>query len=335
MGTIDLQTLLEAKALERCPFPIPTGWFFVDYSENLKPGELRNINFLDQEWVLFRGESGKVGVTDPYCPHLGAHMGHGGAVCGDHLRCPFHHWEYDAAGYCKSIPYAKIIPPVVKKQAVLRTLPTCEMGGLIWAWYHPEAAEPAYPVPQIEELVNTADYETPVRRNWPVNTAIQELAENGVDFAHLKYLHGNPTIPTAEVRYEGHEGWINMTPGPSGYSCGPAITVWRFTHEGVTATMVSYSVPLTREKTMMNMSFTHKRYPEGSKERAIAQHLIKHMIGQADGEQAAGFESVDMIVWNNKKYRAKPLLCDGDGPILMYRKWFRQFYPGYESSEKI
>ncbi|MDB5987408.1 MAG: FeS-binding protein, partial [Nevskia sp.] len=22
----------------------------------------------------------------------------------------------------------------------------------------------------------------------------------------------------------------------------------------------------------------------------------------------------------------KPLLCDGDGPILQFRQWFRQFY---------
>src|SRR5688572_2727124 len=79
----DVSVLLESKSLSRCPFPIPVGWFFVDYSENLKVGEVRNVEIFDQEWVLFRGESGKVGMTDPYCAHLGAHMGHGGRVCGD------------------------------------------------------------------------------------------------------------------------------------------------------------------------------------------------------------------------------------------------------------
>ena len=28
--------------VERCPLPIPYGWFFVSYGEDLKPGELRN-----------------------------------------------------------------------------------------------------------------------------------------------------------------------------------------------------------------------------------------------------------------------------------------------------
>ena len=52
-----------------------------------------------------------------------------------------------------------------------------------------------------------------------------------------------------------------------------------------------------------------------------------HMIGAAEGEESAGFVSVDFIVWNNKRFRPNPLLCDGDGPILQFRKWFKQFYP--------
>ncbi len=115
---VNLKMLLESQTLKRAPFPVPVGWYFIDYSENLKPGELRNINVFGQEWVLFRSESGeKVGVTDPYCPHLGAHIGHGGKVCGDNVRCPFHHWEYDTEGWCKNIPYAKVMPPIIKKAA--------------------------------------------------------------------------------------------------------------------------------------------------------------------------------------------------------------------------
>ena len=34
----------------------------------------------------------------------------------------------------------------------------------------------------------------------------------------------------------------------------------------------------------------------------------------------------DMPIWENKKYLAAPILCDGDGPIAKYRKWFQQFY---------
>ena len=34
----------------------------------------------------------------------------------------------------------------------------------------------------------------------------------------------------------------------------------------------------------------------------------------------------DIPIWENKIYLDTPLLCDGDGPIRKYRKWFSQFY---------
>jgi 3-ketosteroid 9alpha-monooxygenase subunit A len=323
---VDQKVIMGSRHLERCPFPIPVGWFFVAYSDSLAKGEVRNIQLFDQEWVLFRGESGKPGVTDPFCPHLGAHLGHGGVVVGDNIRCPFHHWEYDAGGWCKKIPYASKMPPITERQPILRTLPVQEKYGLIWAWHHPNMDPPTWDLPEIPDM-DSSDYVKPHRKSWPINTAIQELAENGVDFPHLKFLHGNPTIPHAEYRFEDHKYFVNMDHGAQvGESYGPGLNIFRFSRNGVSATMVSYTQPITREQSMMNMSFTHKRYPEGSQEATVAEHIVKHMIGEAEGEDAAGFESVDLVVWNNKKYRARPVLCDGDGPILQYRSWFKKFY---------
>jgi hypothetical protein len=34
----------------------------------------------------------------------------------------------------------------------------------------------------------------------------------------------------------------------------------------------------------------------------------------------------DIPIWENKVYLDAPILCDGDGPIAKYRKWFQQFY---------
>ena len=86
--------------LERCPHPIPFGWFCVMLSEELAAKEVKTFHVFGRDWVLFRGEDDKVGMTDPYCPHLGAHLGYGGEVVGNNIRCPFHHWEYDAEGWC-------------------------------------------------------------------------------------------------------------------------------------------------------------------------------------------------------------------------------------------
>jgi len=323
----DLAQLLESQRLERCPFPIPSSWFFVDFSENLKPGQVRNIQLFDQEWVLFRGESGKVGVSDPYCPHLGAHLGHGGIVCGDQLRCPFHHWEYNAEGFCTKVPYGKVAPAVTKKRPILRTLPTQERYGMIWAWFHPYAEPPSWELPHIP-CMEDEGWVGDKRGTWTANTAIQEIVENSVDIAHLKFLHGASMVPPITVDYDRHMQRFNIG---NGYIVGEtwgagAVGTVTFTQEGVSATLFSYTQPITRELTRMNMSFRHKVYPEGSKELHIARKLIEHMVHEAEGETSAGFESVDMVIWNNKKYRHRPLLCDGDGPILLFRKWFRQFY---------
>ncbi|AXQ28670.1 Rieske (2Fe-2S) protein [Solimonas sp. K1W22B-7] len=325
---INLKILLESKNLERAPFPIPSGWFHVDFSENLKPGELRNIDLLGQEWVLFRTEGGKAGVSDPYCPHLGAHLGHGGKVCGEHLRCPFHHWEYDTEGWCKTVPYGKRKPPITNLQPILRTLPVVEKYGMIWAWYHPACEAPSWDLPYIPEMEDASGFTGSRRGSWTANTCVQEIAENGVDTAHLKFLHGAAGIPPVEATYDGPVMTLNIGQGYIvGKSYGPGLNVLRFTQEGVTATMMSYTVPVTKDKTQMNMSFRHVDYAEGTKELHVSRKIIDHMIGAAEGEESAGFESVDFIVWNNKKYRPNPLLCDGDGPVIQFRHWFKQFYP--------
>ena len=126
----DQTPLSTSDGLERSPLPVPYGWFWVSYSEDLKAGEHRNIECFGQEWVLFRAETGEAGVVDPYCPHLGAHLGHGGKVVGDSLRCPFHHWSYNTKGFCTKIPYAKVMPPITKRQAILKALPITENNGI-------------------------------------------------------------------------------------------------------------------------------------------------------------------------------------------------------------
>lgn len=315
------------QELERCPFPIPYGWYVVELSENLAKGEIQLLEAFGQEWVMFRGEDGSVGVTDPYCPHLGAHLGHGGKVEGSNIRCPFHHWEFNAEGWCKKIPYAKVMPGLAQKKPILKALPVEERYGLIWAWYHPLDEAPKWELPVVEEF-EAPDEHVPVRHGqWDIGTCIQEIGENGVDTPHLKFLHGAPMIPPVEARADGPIFHFDIAQGYiGGQHYGPGCQVVRHCKDGVSMLMFSTPLPVNAELTRTRMHFTFKNYPEGSKERILAEHLYQHSIGEAEGEDSAGFESVDLIVWNNKKYRPKPLLCDGDGPIILWRKYFSQFY---------
>ncbi len=60
----------------RYPIGVPNGWYAVARSPELAVGEVKTIEYFDEELVLFRAENGIAGLLDAYCDHLGAHLGH-------------------------------------------------------------------------------------------------------------------------------------------------------------------------------------------------------------------------------------------------------------------
>lgn len=41
----------------------------------------------------------------------------------------------------------------------------------------------------------------------------------------------------------------------------------------------------------------------------------------------------DIPIWETKRYRERPTLCDGDGPSMQYRKWASQFYVAAQAAK--
>lgn len=106
------------------------GWIAVAASAVLPRGTVRPARVLGRDLVVYRGGDGVARLRDAHCPHLGAHLGHGGVVVGDGLRCPFHGWCFGGDGRCVSVPGARKIPP----RAALEALPAREAAGLVWWW---------------------------------------------------------------------------------------------------------------------------------------------------------------------------------------------------------
>ena len=42
----------------------------------------------------------------------------------------------------------------------------------------------------------------------------------------------------------------------------------------------------------------------------------------------------DVAIWENKAWRDRPVLSDGDGPIGALRRWYRQFYEMPDTGEE-
>ena len=315
--------------------PIPFGWYAVEYTANLAAGDVKPLHYFGQELVLFRTESGAPALLKAYCPHLGAHLGHGGSVDGDSISCPFHAWKFDGNGFCTNIPYAKRMPARVDGKQAIDSYPVVERNQMIWAWYHPQHAAPSFEVEEFAELNSEAwtDLDT---YDWTINTIIQETGENAADIAHFVTVHGSHGMPDGKVTMDGHkrltlmeseanhideEGNVDRS-GAKGdaaklesWSIGPGLTYQRFSRM-FDIVMMGTITPIDDQNVHMRFSFSLPRDQEDTN-KLFAHGVRDEVVFQVQQ---------DIPIWENKVYVDNPVLCDGDGPIAKYRKWFQQFY---------
>jgi 3-ketosteroid 9alpha-monooxygenase subunit A len=307
----------------------PEGWFQVAYSADVARGQVVRLHYFGRELVLFRTESGAIQVLDAYCAHLGAHLGVGGKVIGEHLRCPFHAWEYGADGRCKKIPYSPQIP----QAAAVATWPTKENSGLVLVWHSSVGNPPLWDAPELPEYGDPA-WEGYIRYDWTINTSAQEICENAVDISHIPAVHGgnrpeeeiravNFGIPPFTVNFERHifDCDFSIDPKSDTYHraryYGLGLSISRSAGRGAKLFWTSRT-PVEPDKIEVRYSMLTASSapgdPTGAISRAAARFTAEEFVK-------------DVPIWNNKIYRPTPLLCKGDGPIGRFRIWAGQFYP--------
>jgi phenylpropionate dioxygenase-like ring-hydroxylating dioxygenase large terminal subunit len=307
----------------RFPFPHPFGWFQVAYPDDLAPGEVTAHRFWGTDLVLWRDHDGEFHLQDAYCPHLGAHLGVGGKVKGAQLECPFHGWTFDGAGRCTEIPYSER----VNRKAQLRTYPVVVRNGLVLAWRHPDGAEPQWEIPAIPEIGDPAwsDY---YRSSYTIRTCPQEMAENGVDPAHFRYVHGTDDV--AEMESYDTEGPTSVMLSKQSYVTPRGVTQGRidvYNHGPgfskvwfsgiVDAINIATTTPIDEESTLVRFNFTVRKFDDEKLTSTVADAFVAEINKQI---------VEDTPIWENKTFLPVPALADTDGPILKFRKWYSQFY---------
>lgn len=305
--------------------PFPNGWFRVCESDELAKGQVLPKHYMGNDLVLFRTDSGKVKVLDAFCPHLGAHLGYGGKVVGEDIVCPFHAWKFNSdTGELVEVPYAKKLPP---KKPCINTWPVCEVNGIVFVWYDSEGRAPSWTIPEVPEMFN-GEYTAPIKKTFVIKAHPQEMAENLVDPAHFKYIHGNEFVPSAEAEPEGHilkaklgllfrtprgnvEGSVNVRSYGFGFG--------RTFFTGIVDTLVVITGTVVEDyKQEVTIRFFVKKMGDDGAEQAVAKAFTDEVTKQF---------LEDRPIWENKTYWEKPTLCDSDGPIAVFRKWSKQFYP--------
>ena len=224
------------------------------------------------------------------------------------------------------IPYAKAIPPKVAGKQCLKAWPVTEANQCIWVWYHPENAAPKWEVVVHDETASD-DWAPLERYEWIIRTHTQEMAENAADPAHFQYVHGTLSVPDWETEYTGHEAHgiqrVDMKT-PRGdvkgaiytNSIGPGQGYVRFT--GIAETFqMGLVTPIDDETVHVRFAFTQPKVDGEVKTGGVNAAIVRDIVKQLDE---------DKPIWEHKVFRPQPTLCDGDGPIAKFRKWYGQFY---------
>jgi len=314
----------------RYPFPAaPDGWFSVAASADLGVGDVKAAHYLGRDLVLFRGEDGGARVFDAHCPHLGAHLGVGGRVCGDGLVCPFHGWRFDGQGKLVEVPGLDRALP----RARARAWPTSERNGRIFVWHHASGEPPGY------EVIGYREHEeewTPWHGNsYRVRVHVQDLTENILDRAHFVAVHDMAAAEREyfEVHFSGASMVVDQRMKVTAMSqdgveiqartttCGPGIAAIEVTQGPLEMLTYIAQTPVDNEITEVNLLFSMKRLPDAKATEAVSE--LNDRITNRQFTQ-------DVPIWENKIYREKPALTPVDGPVEQYRKWFRQFYSGWD-----
>ena len=295
----------------RYPFGVPNGWFVVSTMAELAPGDVRALRYFDRDLVLYRTAGGRPRLMDAHCPHLGAHLAVGGRVEDGCIRCPFHGWRFDGeTGACVEIPYGDL--PRIPPKAHTRSYPTLERNHMVWAWYHARGGEPFYDVPEVPEFADE-DWLPIVVRDFEIRVAAQDMAENNVDFAHFRYVHGTEAIPEDSFVTDGT---YKKAVGGGGTfvreGFGLGLGVLRIAGY---VTFLSSTTPLDAGNVHVRWVFTA---PRANGEDAAVQAADSFCAGV----------SQDIPIWENKVYRDPPVVTKTEKLILEHRRWAEQFYSG-------
>lgn len=321
--------------------PIPNSWYALAFSDELKPGRVLTRRLAGQDLVLYRTRSGRANAIDAFCPHLGAHLGYGGTVQGEEIRCPFHGFCFDLAGHCTATGYGTKPPP----KARVQVWPLHEVNGIVFVWYDSRGLPPLWTPPTL----NTRGWTPLVRRSFELRDHPQETVENGVDIGHFAIVHGYSAVEVRkDLVVDGpvfRAAYTATRPMPvlgavgakvrfdfdlSVHGLGYSLVRVHVPRYGVHSRLFICATPTEADRITLHLALSVRRlnlgkvihpalgFLPGGLFSTVAARIV-HASLVHDAQQ-------DFVIWENKRYVERPALARGDGPIGKFRLWARQFY---------
>ncbi|HQC75660.1 MAG TPA: Rieske 2Fe-2S domain-containing protein [Mycobacterium sp.] len=315
----------------------PTGWFQVAWSDEIAVGGVHRMTYFGRDMVAWRAQSGLLTVMDAYCEHLGAHLGYGGHVDGEAIQCPFHGWQWDAEGRNVCIPY-EARPNRGRR---MRTYPVTERNESVYIWHDVNGRDPYFEVPDIfgdfDDGRTLADYYPQQRLHRPQERLHpQYVLENGVDFAHFKFVHKTPIVPLFTrhdfsrptsyvdftITFEGDDGQSigDINSGVEAINGGLGVAVTK-SWGMVDNRTISAVTPVDEHTCDVRFTVYIGRIPGDDSPKAQAR-------AESFGQMVIDQFAADIEIWSHQRYRAAPALAPSEqGSFMEFRNWASQFYP--------
>ena len=331
-------------ATETDDFPhkgYPFGWYQVAWAGELRPGDVRPLRYFARDLVLWRSSQGAYRVFDAHCPHLGAHLGHGGKVRGDSIVCPFHGWRWAADGRNELVP--------LERQATdrcrVRAWTTVVANGIVWIWYDALDRAPLFagPVdlPGVAEGLRYDVFPHCAKAWRGVRVRPQYIPENNVDVEHLRWIH--KARGPIDTKSFVEDGYFLRISNQIVYGYGKEST--RLTPDG--------PVEVDVQAELWGLAFQYTFFPVPDDAVSIqAQTPVDEdhcdmfqtvlVYGAESFDPKAPLESTaaarvreqfvqierDIPIWEHMKYLARPSLSPEEEPAMYaLREWARRFYP--------
>ena len=315
----------------------PTGWFQVAWSDEIGVGAVQTMKYFDTEMVAWRAQSGRLTVMDAYCEHLGAHLGYGGAVVDEVLQCPFHGWQWNQEGRNVCIPYQDR----PNRGRRIRTYPVLERNGSVYIWHDIDGREPFFDVPDVFADFadgSSADDYYPQQRLFRQSLELhpQYVLENGVDFAHFKYVHNTPIVPVFTrhdfadpisyvdftITFEGDDTQRidDVASGVNAINGGLGVAVtksWGMIDNRTISAITPVDERTSDVRFMVYIGRTPGRDDDKAEVRA-----------RAFGDEIIRQFTQDVHIWAHQRYSDPPALATAEHEgFTAIRKWATKFYP--------
>jgi 5,5'-dehydrodivanillate O-demethylase len=158
-----------------------TFWHPVYLARDLKAGRAVPVTIMNEQFTLYRGESGTPHAVAFRCAHRGTQLSTGW-VEGENLRCFYHGWMYGPDGQCVEQPAE---PEPFCQKVRIRSYPCEEYLGLIFVYQGEGEPPPMLRFPELEGegILENSTYER-------MCNYFNQL-ESNMDEVHVAFVHRN------------------------------------------------------------------------------------------------------------------------------------------------